>query len=384
MRTNDMNRHIGKIIPERSNIQAFATGIAIFIGIALVLSAGGCSAMGPKKISDTLSNLSFSHDGKKLLFDRCRNDDCQIQVYDLAKEELSAYQSPPDERWTMARYSYDGTKIVFAIIPMGRYYLNFSDMQIAIMDPDGRNVRKITTGPGAKVHPTFSHSGTKVLYARAGYIRKSGRTPAAEFDAWEVDLITGKEKRLTFYKFFGMGNLVYFPDDKRFLCWGFAPESLPGVPENDRKEYERRIKNWKYGANNIFALREGMVEEEPPYVIVGYEYGRTSQNPLLSRDGARLLFESDGTFYLYSPDGNHRRIGGGGSVTSAAISPDGKYLGYIGAGISLNVFEIQDGRRIKKIRTTEKIKYDHGTLKDEKILPEEASRIVNSYLTNNK
>ncbi len=294
------------------------------------------------KMEDTIDHLSFSHDGKKLLFDRCRNNKCQIQVYDLDTGELGAYKSPPDEQWTMARYSYDGTRIVFSTIPVRGGYLDLSEMQIAVMNPDGGNMRRITTGPGAKIHPTFSHSGTKILYARAGYTRERGRTPAADFDAWEVNLATGKERRLTHYKFFSMSYLTYFPDDKRFLCWGVAPASLPGVPENDRDEYERRIEGWRYGANNIYALREGMTEDEPPYVIVGDEYGRDSQRPLLSKDGNRLVFESQAAFYLYSPEGNHRRIGTGGSIDSAAISPDGEYLGYTSL-VVVNIKRIKDG-----------------------------------------
>jgi len=378
MRAEDVNKRIVKANLGRSKVCALAVVVAIFFGFAFMLCAGGCSAMGTNRIKDTINHLSFSPDGKKLLFDRCREGDCQVQVYDLAMEELSTYKSPPGERWTMARYSYDGTKIVFSAIPMGRTYLGLSDMQIAIMDLDGKNVRKITTGPGAKIYPVFSHSGTKVLYARAGYMRKSGKTPAADYDAWEVDLATGKEKRLTFYSFFNMSNLTYFPDDKRFLCWGFAPMTLPGIPENDREAYEKEIKGWKYGANNIFALREGMTEAEPPYVVVGYEYGRLSQRPLLSKDGTRLLFESEGTFYLYSPDGNHRRIGGGGSVTSAAISSDGEYLGYIGAGIAIHVYRVRDGTHQERIYVTTQIEgFNYDRLPKFKLLPEKPSRIIN-------
>ena len=99
-------------------------------------SAGGCFAMLEEK--DTISNLSFSHDGKSVVFDRCKNDGCQIQVYNLETEELAAYQSPKNERWTMGKYSYDGKKITFSVIPIkpndGR---DLGDMQIAVMDAGG-------------------------------------------------------------------------------------------------------------------------------------------------------------------------------------------------------------------------------------------------------
>jgi len=45
----------------------------------------------------------------------------------------------------------------------------------------------------------------------------------------------------------------------------------------------------------------------------------------LSKDGSVLIYEKSesGKFYLYSADGNHRYVNGGGSIDGAAISPDG-------------------------------------------------------------
>lgn len=316
--------------------------VAVFL---VILSMGGCATMHTTAIKDEISELGFSHDGKKILFDRCREGDCRIQVYDLTTGQLSAYQSPANERWTMARCSYDGKKIVFAIIPIKGEYLELSDMQIAVMDPDGKNLEKITTGPGAKIYPVFSHSGTKVLYARAAYIRKRGATPAAQFDAWEADITTGKEKRLTYFKFFRMSNLTYFPDDKQFICSASGPELFPGVREGDWKEIQKKQNEWaeENKANTIFVFREGQTTRDKPYVIVDEDYHSSSRSPLLSADGSRLLFGSRSTYYLYSPDGDHRRVGGGGSVDSAAISPDGELLGYIAAGWIITVYQLRNG-----------------------------------------
>jgi Tol biopolymer transport system component len=50
-------------------------------------------------------------------------------------------------------------------------------MQIAVMDSYGKNIKKITTGSGAKLYPTFSRSGKNT---RAPYMRKEGKTPAAQ------------------------------------------------------------------------------------------------------------------------------------------------------------------------------------------------------------
>jgi Tol biopolymer transport system component len=93
-----------------------------------------------QKEEDTISNVSFSHDGKKVVFDRCQNKGCQIQIYDLETGELAAYQSPKGERWTMGKYSYDGKRIAFSVFPIkSNDDLDLGNMQIAVMDADGKN-----------------------------------------------------------------------------------------------------------------------------------------------------------------------------------------------------------------------------------------------------
>ena len=333
----------GGFILRKLSIKTVTFIVSVFICITLILSMEGCATARTKEIKDSINQLSFSHDGKKILFDRCREEVCQIQVYNLETGELSAYQSPPNERWTMARYSYDGKNIVFSAVPMGEEYLDLSEMQIAIMYPDGKNVKKITAGPGAKIYPVFSHSGKKVLYAKAAYIRKKGGTPAAQFDAWEVDLETGEEKRLTYFKFFTMNNLTYFPDDERFIFDGRRPEAYPDIRDNDKEAIKKMLKesskkNMPFHGIQIMRGRK-MIPN--PYSIEGKLY---PGHPLLSKDGTHLLFEGNGQkYYLYSPDGKHRLIGGGGSVNSAAISPDGELLGIIYANWIITIYRIQDG-----------------------------------------
>jgi len=357
--------------------------IAAFVFIASRFFVFGCATLQAKEIKDTINQLSFSHDGKKVLFDRCRAEICQIQVYDLATGELSAYQSPSEERWTMARYSDDGRKIVFAVYPIKEGYVDFGGMQIAVMDPEGRNVRRITSGYGAKIYPTFSHSGKKVLYAKGTYIRKRGIAPATHFDAWEVDLETDSEKRLTYFKFLGMTYLAYLPDDKRFICNAGWPHLLPGGREGDWKEIQKRNEPWnrKYMANTIHVLHEGQSTIDAPYMIVGKEiFNQVSRNPLLSKDGTRLFFEGHvGKYYLYSPDGNHRFVGGGGSVNSAAISPDGELLGTISVHMAIDIFRVKDGKRLEEVYAPSVQNAIHfkNILSSLKLLPELPSIIIN-------
>lgn len=342
----DILKLIDKAIRQR------ITGMII---LALIITVGGCATMQAKDNSDTISNLSFSYDGKKVFFDRCRPRGCQIQVYDLETGELAAYQSPANERWSMAKQSYDGKQIVFSVMPIVRGSINIAEMQIAVMDTDGKNYRKVTTGPGAKLYPVFSHSGTKVLYARSAYLRKQGATPAAKYDAWEVDLTTGRQTQLTFFKYFYMNNLTYFPDDERFIYYGGMPEAFPGLDltKVDAKDGQELLKQEQMkknvGIGGVIVMRKGDALPRERY-----NFGKKffAESPLLSKDGSVLIVNkgmSAGKLYLHSSDGNHRLVGSGGSVTSAAISPDGESLGMIAVNEILDIFTVSDGKRNIKL-----------------------------------
>jgi Tol biopolymer transport system component len=378
---------INKLLSRPAIHKTFIACIAMLIAITLVPSTGNCMSKLDSK--DSISNLSFNHDGKKVVFDRCRNEGCQIQVYDLETGELAAYQSPENERWTMGKYSYDGKRITFSVIPVsftGR--LDLGQMQIAVMDADGKNYKKVTTGHGAKLYPTFSHNGKKILYACAAQIREKGRTPAAQYDAWEVNLETGQQTQLTFFKYYYMGSLAYFPDDERFIFDGDMPTAFPGLEptkanplDNQEMSKQGRIKN-AIPISGVVAMKRG---DTLPRENFNFGEKFFAKKPLLSKDGSKLIVEKDisgGDFYLYSPVGNHRLVGGGGSVKSAAVSPDGKLLGMIAT--SIHIFEVQDGRRkvILYLPSTPKItqNWDNAYRGSEnlyKMIPEKPSYFIN-------
>ncbi len=359
--------------------------ITIFIFINVMTFTGGCFAMLEEK--DTISNLSFSHDGKKVVFDRCRDEGCQIQVYDLETGDLAAYQSPKNERWTMGKYSYDGKKITFSVIPkktMGG--LDLGNMQIAVMDADGKNYKKITTGPGAKLYPGFSHNGKKILYARAKRIREQGQTPAAQYDAWEVNLETGVQEQLTFCEYYYMSNLTYFPDDERFMYYGEMPSSYKGEEASLLKDspFRKKMDELIPQGKSIYGL---VVMKGKELIPNPYKFPpKTSPHkPLLSKDGSVLIYEKSesGDFYLYSEDSNHRRVCRAGSVGSVAISPDGKLIG-ICNGEVITVLSVSDGTNYRAIISRHSSYVKHSEKWDEQVrkmpqlrlLQEVPSRIV--------
>lgn len=332
---------------------------------------------------DSISNLSFSHDGKKVVFDRCRDKGCQIQIYDLETGELSAYQSPQNERWTMGKYSYDGKQITFSVItikPKGG--LELGEMQIAVMDADGKNYKKVTTGSGAKLYPTFSHTGKKILYACGARIREKGKTPAANYDAWEVNLETGAQTQLTFFEYYYLGYLSYFPDDERFIYWGEMPSVVEGIHPLDESNFRNKMMELGKKGVSVAGVSVMKGKELTPSPYQSFPNESFPQRPLLNKDGSVMIYEKSqsGKFYLYSPDGNHRYVSGGGSIGAAAISPDGEFIG-ISSDIAVHVFKVKDG----KVLTSQYLQYAKKKIINWKeahkgsahMIPEKPSRILN-------
>lgn len=357
--------------------------VIVFVIITFLItpSTGGSFAM--KDDKDSISNLSFNHDGKKVVFDRCRGGNCQIQVYDLETGELAAYQSPKNERWTMGKYSDDGKKITFSVIPVSfTGSLDLGQMQIAVMDADGKNYKKVTSGPGAKLYPTFSHSGKKILYACAARIREKGGTPAADYDAWEVNLETGGQTQLTFFEYFYMSNLAYFPDDERFIYYGDRPVRHKDISwHKDEKAFVKLVKDLSAQGKEIHGVvvMKGKELIKNPYDFPPKTY---PEKPLLSRDGSILIYEksmSAGKFFQYSEDGEHRLVSHSGSVNSAAISPDGQYFG---SNFDDSVFikRVSDGTYFRAFFVRSFEKWEESVHKRPyiRLLPREPSRIINN------
>jgi len=331
---------------------------------------------------DTISELSFSHDAKKVVFDRCSNEGCQIQVYDLETGELAAYQSPKNERWTMGKYSYDGKKFAFSVIPIKpKGGPELGEMQIAVMDANGKNFKKVTTGPGAKLYPTFSHNGKKILYACAARIREKGRTPAGQYDAWEVNLETGVQTQLTFFNYYYLGYLTYFPDDERFIFWGSMPSVFEGVGALDDSNFKNKMIELGKRGMSISGIAVMKGKELIPSPYSSFPKESFPQRPLLSNDGSVMIYEkshSAGKYYLYSEDGKHRLVSHSGSVHSVAISPDGQYFG---SNFDDSVFikRISDGKYIRSLFVRRSKEWEESVKKMPymRLLPRTPARIIN-------
>jgi len=326
-------------VQDVKNMGKLIKGIAFssyIISLLLFSSTIGCSTMKNGKY-DIIRNISFSPDCKKLIFDRrTENYPYMLQVYDLESGELRAYRPPCGENWSQVRYSFDGKHLVLIIEPIDGGKVDLSLLQIAVMDPDGNNIRKITHSKGFKVFPSFSHSGKKIIFARADKIRDSGRTPASDYDVYEVDVETGQENRLTQFSFYQMSSPYYFPDDKKFIFWAEYPFSYTGTNTRSLSyEVEKMCKYREidYNRNEIYVM-QGNESTLKPFII----FSDFSSCPLLSADGSIIIFLGKGytpdgahegfQFYRYSANLNHHQIThiNARRIWSEALSHNGEFL----------------------------------------------------------
>ena len=285
----------------------------------------------------------FSPDGKFLIFDRCSPDYpdwCRIHVYNLETGMLGYYLPPQGQAWTQAYFSDARDKVVFVTMPAGEHKRDifsqrneiFPKAQIAIMNLDGSNMRVVTNTVGYKGMPAFSHSGKQVIFAQAEQMRDSGKTMAARWDLWELDLETGALGLFAgHFKFYQLGLSTYFPDDQRVLLNGGTPMSeLEGPPETFSSrltEYNRRYKN-----SAVFVARRGSHELGSP-LFTNFSYAREacmdSQENIYfiatgAKEGTRFRRSGrDGRQISWSPPSLGSN---GGTFMGTAIAHDGLYL----------------------------------------------------------
>jgi Tol biopolymer transport system component len=358
--------------------------LTTFIFLILMLSVGDCAT---DKKFDRISNISFSHDSKKLLFDRSKDDSLSmIHVYDLETGKLGAYRPPEDEGWYTPRYSFDSKQITFTTVPENRASSkpkkDLVNAQIALMDPSGKNVKKITNSSGWKITPSFSHDDKKVIFAKAGRV---GKDFPVFYDIYEVDIKTGMETRHTWFRFSLMSAPFYFPDDETIIFSASdAPNKYPGIADDDfeavsiEKEKlkaksiqghrDRYTKQWRGSIwDNIYAVKKG--QSEPPEAMIKSE--ESLYEPQITNNGLIYYYERN-VIYKYSSDGKHQQIVDTSpfAIQAYTISPDGMLLAVVlytradqvkeRYGVIIKVFNAKD-----------------GTIKKEIILPDAPATIIN-------
>jgi len=258
-------------------------------------------------------------------------------------------------------FSRDGKQIAF-VSGHGTH------RNIYVMNADGSNVRQLTHDynenpqPAGKDlitmrfngAPSFSPDGKRIIFKRSAVQRQKPKHLAdpmepSRWDIYEVEIATGRERRLTNFAFYGISEPFYLADGKRFIFSAdfrttHGPET--GLTEKFHDTYRRN-----YGNNTIFIM-DGEKNVLKPAFVNGNESSapRVSSNDTILFTSTKKSKSRISYFYnepfIYR-DGKIRQLGESHiGLFTHAISPDGSLILY--RSDRWHVVD-RDGKKLKEV-----------------------------------
>ena len=313
--------------------------IAIFAAGVFCLNITGCFGLGGGHYSQNGEKLrvrlnGFSPDNQFLSFDYHQRPIFFAGLLDLHSGEVTKIVSPDfDEIWASGCFSPSGKYIVFTV---KRKSEDFRWGQLGVYNISTKTLEVLTDSESLKDFPSFSPDEKRLIYAQANKERTSGKTRFSKWDIYELNVLTGQERRLTEYEFFMIGRPFFLPDGKRFIFSGEAPNHFRDKVSmiDAYKAYEK-----EYQGNTIFIFDSENTELRPAFIN-----GPLTDGPKISRDGKRILYHARSDDidraagekvggYTYDAfifeDGHHRRLTKlKYSLRDFTMAPDGSLAAY--------------------------------------------------------
>lgn len=259
-----------------------------------------------------------------------------IAFYEIATKQLTRI-NPTGQDCLGPIFSPDGKMLTFA---SGK--TEDEDFNIFIMDADGSNLRQLTHTVNDKTlrdngqpvvringQPSFSPDSRKVIFGRSGIRRQRsmGGEMISHWDIYEIDLVTGRERRLTNYKYYQMTRAYYLPDGQGFIFSASGPKGV---------DLPREM--LPINGNEIF-----IQDEKKTYPYLVFEKKMYAVKPSIASDGAivfvSVINELDGLngpylrdLFIYK-EGGIRRLTTGQFVNIQApfLSFDGSMVVFLGS-----------------------------------------------------
>ena len=171
------------------------------------------------------AEATISRDGKKIVFTSMRNGDLDIYTMDADGKNVRqlthelGYDGGPF-------FSYDGKKIVYrAQHPkdekeiadykdlLARGLIRPGNLEIWVMDADGKNKTQITHNGAANFAPFFHPDGKRIIFASNQADPKNAR----DFDLYIINTDGTHQERITYYPDFD--SFPMFTSDGKKLVW---------------------------------------------------------------------------------------------------------------------------------------------------------------------
>lgn len=269
-----------------------------------IRSFNNSNSSGTNQILRSIGGASFSPDNSKLIFHYCEGNEannlvCELATYEIASHVFHSFNPLGDEFSIIApSYSHDGNQITFAAIKRGKSG-NISDKysNVYVINTDGSGLLQLTRNystalnqPGTDMvvewnaAPSFSSDDKRVIFSRASVLRQRsmGGEMLSHWDAYEVEIGTGQDRRLTSYAFYEMSRPYYLADGKRFI-------------------FSCIHRGQEHADKAIYIMGEGGSALTPAFI-----HGWYSTDPSVSKEGAILFLSEtskmDGIAGLYNYD----------------------------------------------------------------------------------
>lgn len=285
------------------------------------------------KVQHGLASPTFSPDNGSILFTLCDIPGrCDIATYNLASKQL--FRSNPTGQDCLApMYSPDGKMLTFISS-------KDDDRNVFVMNADGSGLQQLThtvNTPGLRNHgdpvvringePSFSPDRSKVIFVRSGVRRQRsmGGKMLSHWDIYEIEVATGRERRITNYSYYEIERPYYLPEGKGVLFSGSGPKG-------DNLTEEMLPRN----GNGIMVMEEGQATPHR-----AFEHQTYAVRPSIASNGAIVFVSRSNEFdgmegrYYYDlflrKDGVSRRLTSQRftTITSPFLSFDGSRVVFL-------------------------------------------------------
>ncbi|MCE5180905.1 MAG: hypothetical protein LLG15_03800 [Betaproteobacteria bacterium] len=276
----------------KKNRTSFIVRLAslIFILIFLLWFLGYLKIPFTSIAKEEFAVMGFSPDSQKLYLEFAdTSGDIRIGWMDLATKQVSLFapQNTQDQLASPSS-SADGKQLAIVIKSAAS---NYEKSQIGVLDLESNTYRAITKSDSYKQFPSFSQDGKIIIYAQPAHKRESGKTRFSGWDIYETEVVTGVERRLTDFHFWGVSRPFYYLEDgKSFIFSGEAPrysnsQHSHGAHAEASEDYKdisrvRDTYRQQYQDNTIFMMSDSEKSLKPLFLN-----GKYSSAPFVTRDG---------------------------------------------------------------------------------------------------
>ncbi len=159
--------------------------------------------------------VSFSPDGKTIVFSHGNGNECLIYKADLASGHAKRLTKTPTGCESDPMFSPDGKLIAYSYISAPG-----AKSALFVMNEDGSNAHQISSGSSDDLYPIFAPDMHTVYFARArffGQYSSIAKKRRHDLDLFSVDLKNNKVAEITEQHFFDAKSLCLSPDGRELL-----------------------------------------------------------------------------------------------------------------------------------------------------------------------